>query len=221
MADETEEYVMERKCARCPKEGIKFQRCSRCKEVYYCSRDCQQRHWTVHKGECIPWDKRPQPPPEAVVVGYVECGTFEECRDFLIEHPELINKQIADEMFERGYMTLGTHPPEFGTRFIRNSQIISYLLDLRKVSHGQQDISLFFGRLLGPDTSFLANFNKEIYDTVKRVLGRYKEKKKEAKRKAKAEAAANAEKGADATPTPAPAPSVPEPMYKASDDQPE
>lgn len=40
--------------------------------------------------------------PEDVIVQYVECATFEECRDWLQKHPELINKKISDEMFEKG-----------------------------------------------------------------------------------------------------------------------
>ena len=27
--------------------------CSRCREVYYCTRHCQRLHWPQHRGECI------------------------------------------------------------------------------------------------------------------------------------------------------------------------
>jgi hypothetical protein len=43
-------------CAGCNKEANKdqrFQRCSKCKLTYYCSRDCQAKHWKrSHKQEC-------------------------------------------------------------------------------------------------------------------------------------------------------------------------
>jgi zinc finger MYND domain-containing protein 10 len=38
------------KCAKCTKEA--FKRCSKCKGVWYCSRDCQVGHWPEHKAKC-------------------------------------------------------------------------------------------------------------------------------------------------------------------------
>ncbi len=43
---------------------------------------------------------RPKPIEEDTVVGFVECATFEECRDYLQKHPEIITKEISEEMFE-------------------------------------------------------------------------------------------------------------------------
>jgi ankyrin repeat protein len=31
-----------------------FQRCSRCQKQWYCSRDCQVKHWKTHKKDCRP-----------------------------------------------------------------------------------------------------------------------------------------------------------------------
>lgn len=31
-----------------------FKKCSRCKKVYYCSKECQKRHWPTHKLSCKP-----------------------------------------------------------------------------------------------------------------------------------------------------------------------
>ena len=40
-------------CSFCGQPSQDLQRCSRCKGVSYCSRDCQKQHWKVgHKKEC-------------------------------------------------------------------------------------------------------------------------------------------------------------------------
>jgi hypothetical protein len=45
-------------CAICEKsarlDGSSLQHCSRCKSVYYCSKDCQKIHWPAHKRGCVP-----------------------------------------------------------------------------------------------------------------------------------------------------------------------
>lgn len=38
-------------CAMCSKL-CHHNRCSTCKEVYYCNRDCQKKHWSTHKNQC-------------------------------------------------------------------------------------------------------------------------------------------------------------------------
>lgn len=38
------------KCAKCSKEA--FKRCSKCKNVWYCSRECQVADWKEHKPKC-------------------------------------------------------------------------------------------------------------------------------------------------------------------------
>jgi len=170
----------ERMCAKCLSWGKSHRRCGRCKDIYYCSQDCQRAHWDQHKIECLPPEKRPPLPAVEVVAGYVDCETYEDCRDFLIKHQELINRKTMDQMYERAWMVLRTHPPQFGTRFIRNAQIIQYLLDLRKISSGQQDISLFFHRILDPQNAeYRKSFEQEYKTLVTRVLTRIKEKEKE------------------------------------------
>lgn len=37
-------------CEKCHKSATK--RCSKCKSVWYCSRDCQLNHWKDHKPIC-------------------------------------------------------------------------------------------------------------------------------------------------------------------------
>ena len=38
-------------CSNCFKFG-EFAKCSRCRKVCYCSRECQKAHWKEHKKEC-------------------------------------------------------------------------------------------------------------------------------------------------------------------------
>lgn len=38
-------------CAYCSQENC-VARCSICKSVYYCSTDCQKKHWATHKHHC-------------------------------------------------------------------------------------------------------------------------------------------------------------------------
>ena len=61
-----------RKCAECGVLPEESNRCSRCKAVVYCSRDCQRGHWKAHKKLCQPpkdssdmglWSLRRSEPP--------------------------------------------------------------------------------------------------------------------------------------------------------------
>ena len=49
-------------CGHCGKPEGK-QRCSRCKVVYYCGRECQQADWKEHKKTCGAAPASPEPPP--------------------------------------------------------------------------------------------------------------------------------------------------------------
>lgn len=87
-----------------------------------------------------------------LIAQYVDCDTYEQCKEFLQRHPELIDQKVCDSLFEKGFLVFATHPPQISLRFIRNGQIINYLLDLRRATNGQQDINLFFARYV---SSFL------------------------------------------------------------------
>src|SRR3954464_14758514 len=90
--------------------------------------DCQSTHWPDHKAECIRPEDKPKPVDEQIGAEFVECESFEDCRAFLIKHPEVITKdvrafiltlalrltrkpQFSDELYQKGYMALKTHPP--------------------------------------------------------------------------------------------------------------
>lgn len=47
------EIGLKYECRQCFKVMDKRKNCSRCKTVYYCSRDCQVAHWPIHKRECV------------------------------------------------------------------------------------------------------------------------------------------------------------------------
>lgn len=47
--------IAERKCGGCglwQTGGRKFERCGRCRLVFYCSRACQLADWKAHKAGC-------------------------------------------------------------------------------------------------------------------------------------------------------------------------
>ena len=41
----------QRKCSFCNNSGM-LKKCLRCGEAHYCDRDCQTKHWPIHKAEC-------------------------------------------------------------------------------------------------------------------------------------------------------------------------
>jgi predicted RNA-binding Zn-ribbon protein involved in translation (DUF1610 family) len=45
-----EEFLEDPKCAECGE--LATQRCSKCRQAWYCSRDCQLRQWKGHKAMC-------------------------------------------------------------------------------------------------------------------------------------------------------------------------
>lgn len=41
-------------CANCGKTDVPLFSCSGCKQVKYCSKECQKKHWRIHKPDCKP-----------------------------------------------------------------------------------------------------------------------------------------------------------------------
>lgn len=50
-------FKNEKNCTVCFKDIESNQRCSQCKKVYYCSRECQIEDWKFHKKVCKPLEK--------------------------------------------------------------------------------------------------------------------------------------------------------------------
>ena len=67
---EREFYKSIKFCNSCQRPGEWKKRCGRCKEAYYCSRECQKWAWPVHKQHCYaPGAERPpRPPPKKMPV---------------------------------------------------------------------------------------------------------------------------------------------------------
>jgi hypothetical protein len=86
---------------------------------------------------------------------------------------------VSDSLFEKGFLIWDSHPREIAERFIRHSQMIHYMVDLRNASGGQQDITLFFHRLLDDDPSFRGVFEGQVRNLLENIEGMW------AKRRAK------------------------------------
>ena len=72
-----EEQAAEPACAICHKvevavgpveNRVTLQKCGQCRQVLYCSRDCQRAHWPRHKSDCA----APGSPPEIVFDRYCQ-----------------------------------------------------------------------------------------------------------------------------------------------------
>merc|ERR1711865_1285247 len=55
-------HAATRMCALCSKpaaDNATLLRCTRCKKVFYCNKDCQRAHWKEHKASCNPSSSSP------------------------------------------------------------------------------------------------------------------------------------------------------------------
>lgn len=93
---------------------------------------------------------------------------------------------MSDSLFEKGYLIWDSQPHQISARFIRNAQMIQYLIDLRKASNGQQDITLFFYRIIeDKDKSFRAMFENQVASILKHIEQSWARRRAEAAAKKK------------------------------------
>ena len=126
-----------------------------------------------------------------IVASFLDQETYEDCRAYLIKNLSLIDRTIANGLFEDALYTFVEYPPAFGERMIRCSQIITYLCDIRQATNGQQDITLFFHRILNADPSFRKSFedhckmlSEKMQESAKRIKAKQQaqEKKEQVKK---------------------------------------
>ena len=43
-------------CSYCSQHSDSLKKCSRCRLVQYCGRECQKKHWNTHKSHCLPFN---------------------------------------------------------------------------------------------------------------------------------------------------------------------
>ena len=41
-------------CNRLQTSSESFSKCGRCKEMFYCGRECQKKGWSSHRSNCMP-----------------------------------------------------------------------------------------------------------------------------------------------------------------------
>ena len=76
--EHTLEEFLEKRCAQCGKkktDGCRLMKCSSCRQVYYCSEECQKKNWRRHKRRCGMFNE-PAVLCNAAVTGCscVDCG---------------------------------------------------------------------------------------------------------------------------------------------------
>ena len=48
-------YNNNQTCSYCSQYSNSLKKCSRCRLVQYCGRECQKKHWNTHKSRCLPF----------------------------------------------------------------------------------------------------------------------------------------------------------------------
>lgn len=76
--------MAEQKCEVCRKPAKQF--CSSCREVFYCSRDCQKQDWKTHKAKCKPFVIKTHP----VYGRYMVASRDIRAGEVILKEPHLV-----------------------------------------------------------------------------------------------------------------------------------
>lgn len=76
-------------CAACTQRLAMMKRCVRCRTTFYCSKECQERHWPIHRNRCIILHGCP-------IVN--EVPTKESCSEQMIAKHQHINPKKSIEL---------------------------------------------------------------------------------------------------------------------------
>jgi hypothetical protein len=78
-------------CASCKKPSVS--KCTNCRDVFYCSKECQKRHWKEHKFSC---KSLPYKIGQSKVLGkFLEASRDVKKGDVLFNEPPLVVGPVA------------------------------------------------------------------------------------------------------------------------------
>lgn len=94
-------------CALCGVETESF-RCGRCRYTFYCSKECQSKHWENHKQTCKKYEEK----PSLILWAKNDKGRKMKCREIHIEGLRKLKKQENKmEVPDEEFLTRGFPPP--------------------------------------------------------------------------------------------------------------
>lgn len=88
-------------CANCNTRGEALKRCSRCRAVYYCNKQCQRTHYAEHKTTCLSKaESEANPMSDAELMAYLEADRKRFAS--VVERAVMLDRAVADERIRYG-----------------------------------------------------------------------------------------------------------------------